>query len=99
MTDTAFIVDAFIQQLIAGWLRDLGSVRRLAPKTLEAYQRDLAGFLAFLGQHTGGPVSLGTLKDMRAADIRAWMASRREDDIQSRSLARALSAIKSFFRF
>src|SRR5690606_21140460 len=31
--------------------------------------------------------------------IRAWMASRREDDIQSRSLARALSATKSFFRF
>ena len=99
MTDTAFILDDFVQKQLSSWQRDLGSVRRLAPKTLEAYQRDLAGFLAFLGHHTGGPVSLSTLKDMRAADIRAWMASRREDDIQSRSLARALSAIKSFFRF
>ena len=99
MTDTAFILDDFVQKQLAGWTRDLGSVRRLAPNTLEAYGRDLAGFLAFLGHHTGGPVSLSTLKDMRAADIRAWMASRREDDIQSRSLARGLSAIKSFFRF
>ena len=99
MTDTAFILDAFVQKQLAGWQRDLGSVRRLAPKTLEAYTRDLAGFLAFLGTHTGGPVALATLKDMRAADIRAWMASRRQEDIQSRSLARSLSAIKSFFRF
>jgi integrase/recombinase XerC len=99
MTDTAFILDDFVKTQLAGWQRDLGSVRRLAPNTLEAYSRDLSGFLAFLGNHTGGPVSLTTLKEMRGADIRAWMASRREDDIQSRSLARGLSAIKSFFRF
>lgn len=99
MTDTAFILDDFVKTQLAGWQRDLGAVRGLAPNTLEGYGRDLSGFLAFLGQHTGGPVSLTTLKEMRAADIRAWMASRRDDDIQSRSLARGLSAIKSFFRF
>ncbi|RYE88483.1 MAG: tyrosine recombinase XerC [Hyphomicrobiales bacterium] len=99
MTDTAFSVDDMVQRQLSGWLRDLGSVRRLAPKTLEAYQRDLAAFFSFLSRHTGGPVGIATLKDMRAADIRAWMAMRRNEDIQSRSLARALSAIKSFFRF
>ena len=99
MTNTAFLVDTTIEKQIAGWLRDLGAVRRLAPKTLEAYQRDVAAFLSVLAGHTGGPVSVGTLKEMRAADIRAYLASRREDDVQSRSLARALSAIKSFFRF
>jgi integrase/recombinase XerC len=99
MTDTAFLVDDTVRKHLAGWQRDLGSVRRLAPLTLEAYSRDLSGFLAFLGTHTGGPVSVATLKEMRGADIRAWMATRREADIQSRSLARALSAIKSFFRF
>jgi integrase/recombinase XerC len=99
MTDTAFLVDETVQRQLAGWQRDLGAVRRLAPKTLEAYAGDLSAFLAFLAGHTGGPVSLATLKNMRAADIRAYMARRREDDLQSRSLARALSAIKSFFRF
>ena len=95
MTDTAFLVDDTVRKHLSGWQRDLGSVRRLAPLTLEAYSRDLSGFLAFLGTHTGGPVSVATLKEMRGADIRAWMATRREADIQSRSLARGLSAIKS----
>jgi integrase/recombinase XerC len=99
MSSTAFRVDATIEKQIAGWLRDLGAVRRLAPNTLEAYQRDLSAFFVFLAGHTGGPVNVATLKDMRAADIRAYFAVRREDDLQSRSLARALSAIKSFFRF
>jgi integrase/recombinase XerC len=99
MSSTAFLVDATIETQLAAWLRDLGAVRRLAPKTLEAYQRDLSQFLSFLAHHTGGPVTLGTLRQMRGADVRAYMAARRADSLTSRSLARALSAIKSFFRF
>src|SRR3954471_12402917 len=96
---TALLVDTEIARLIEAWLRDLGSVRRLAPKTLEAYQRDVGQFLNFLGPHAGGPVSPATLTEMRPADLRAFMARRREDGVEARSLARGLSAIKSFFRF
>ena len=99
MTDTATLTDPAVSTHISGWLRDLGSVRRLAAKTLEAYQRDLAQFLNFLALHTGGPVSIATLREMRAADLRAFMAQRRQDGVEARSLARSLSAIKSFFRF
>ena len=99
MTDTATLTDADVAAQIAAWMRDLGSVRRLAAKTLEAYQRDLAQFVNFLALHTGGPVSITTLRDMRPADIRAFMARRRQDGVEARSLARALSSIKSFFRF
>src|SRR3546814_10546047 len=55
--------------------------------------------LSFLAGHTGGPVTLATLKELRGADIRAFMAQRREESLGSRSLARVLSALKSFFRF
>nr|WP_244466945.1 tyrosine recombinase XerC [Devosia geojensis] len=80
-------------------MRELGAVRRLAGKTLEAYDRDLRQFLSFLSGHTGGPVSLRTLEELRAADIRAFMAARRAESLGSRSLARVLSALKSFFGF
>lgn len=99
MTDSAFLVDDAVAALIKGWQRDLGAVRRLAANTLEAYGRDLGQFLNFLALHTGGPVSIATLNDLRAADIRAFMAKRREENLSSRSLGRALSAIKNFFRF
>lgn len=99
MTDSAFATDAFIQSQIAAWMRELGSVRRLAAKTLEAYSRDLSQFMSFLAGHMGGPVTLASLKELRGADIRAFMAQRREESLGSRSLARALSALKSFFGF
>ena len=99
MTSTGFLADDIVNGHVAGWLRDLGAVSRLAARTLEAYQRDLGQFVTFLASHTGGAVSLATLRDMRAADLRAFMAVRRQDGVEARSLARALSAIKSFFRY
>ena len=99
MVDSAFATDEFIRSQIGAWQRDLLSVRRLADKTLEAYSRDLDQFLQFLAGHTGGPVSLGTLRELRGGDIRAFMAQRRSESLGSRSLARVLSALKSFFRF
>jgi integrase/recombinase XerC len=96
---TALLADDDITRLVALWQRDLGSVRRLALNTLEAYSRDVGQFFAFLGVHAGGPVSIAMLAEMRAADLRAFMARRREDGVEARSLARGLSAIKSLFRF
>lgn len=99
MTDSAFATDDFIRERIIAWLRDLGAVRRLAPKTLEAYGRDLGQFMSFLSGHVGGPVTLDALRDLRGADIRAFMAQRRTESLSSRSLARALSALRNFFGF
>jgi len=99
MTDIAFATDDAVKAEISRWQRELASVRRLSAKTLEAYGRDLSQFLSFLAGHTGGPVSLATLRQLRAADIRAFMAVRRSESLGSRSLARVLSALKSFFGF
>ena len=99
MTDSAFATDAFVRSRMDAWLRDLGSVRRLAPRTLEAYGRDLGQFMSFLSGPAGGPVTLDTLKDLRGADIRAFMAQRRTESLGSRSLARVLSSLKSFFGY
>ncbi len=95
----ALLTDTAVQTQIADWQRDLGAIRRMAPKTLEAYGRDLGQFLAFLSVHAGGEVTLATLRELRAADVRAFLAARRNREIGSRSLARALSALRSFFAF
>lgn len=99
MTDAAFACDPFIRETVRHWQRELKSVRRLSAKTLEAYGRDLDRFLGFLAGHTGGPVGRDTLVGLRPADLRAYMAARRAEGLGSRSLARALSALKSYFGF
>ncbi len=81
------------------WLQHLAAERGLSPKTLEAYGRDARGFIAFLAEHLGGAVNLGALESLQPRDLRAFMAKRRADGLDSRSIARALAAVRSFARF
>ncbi|QPF92092.1 tyrosine recombinase XerC [Bradyrhizobium commune] len=91
--------DPSIAQEMARWLSHLGAERRLSPKTLEAYGRDLRQCLDFLCAHWGERVTLARFAALEATDIRAFMAMRRADDIAGRSLMRALAGLRSFGRF
>src|SRR3954466_6165140 len=81
------------------WLTHLGAERRMSPKTVEAYERDMRQFLGFLTGHTGVPVTLGALAAIEPRDVRAFMASRRAGGSGSRSLMRTLAGARSFARF
>jgi integrase/recombinase XerC len=81
------------------WLSHLSAERRMSPKTVEAYERDVRQFLGFLTEHTGEQVSLKALAAIAPRDVRAFMASRRSDGIGSRSLMRSLAGARSFARF
>ncbi|MEY9180864.1 integrase/recombinase XerC [Bradyrhizobium sp. USDA 326] len=91
--------DPSIAQEMARWLSHLGAERRLSPKTLEAYGRDLRQCLDFLSNHWGERVTLARFAALEATDVRAFMAMRRADDIAGRSLMRALAGLRSFGRF
>ena len=84
---------------IEGWLRHLGDERRMSPKTVEAYRRDVRQFLGFLAEHLGGAPSLKELAALAPADVRAFLAARRARGIGSRSLMRTLAGVRGFARF
>src|SRR3954471_4617493 len=91
--------DATLTLEMTRWLSHLRAERRLSPKTLEAYARDVRQCLIFLSEHWGAQVALPRFAGLEASDIRAFMASRRADDIGGRSLMRALAGLRSFGRF
>lgn len=81
---------------LARWLDHLRAIKGASPKTLEAYSRDLRGFLLFISEHHGGEGGLSSLDSLPQTDLRAWMAAERGRGLSARSLARSLSAVKNF---
>ncbi len=81
------------------WLDHCRALNDAADNTLKAYQTDVLGFLAFMGQHHGGQAGLGPISKITVSDMRSWMASERGRGVSARSLARQLSAVKTFYRW
>lgn len=84
---------------LSDWLSGLKSLRGASEATVDAYRRDVTDYLAFMAEHHGGPQGLAALGDVRTADMRAWMARERSSGLGARSLARKLSAVKTFYRW
>ncbi|QXX74878.1 tyrosine recombinase XerC [Methylovirgula sp. HY1] len=82
-----------------GWLAHLAGERRAARHTLDAYHRDLCQFLAFLQDHLGATPDLAALASLVTADLRSFLAARRQKGTGSRSLLRQLSGLRSFARY
>ena len=99
MVDLAFSLAPDVAAEMRHWMAFLASERRMSPKTLEAYQRDVGQFLGFLTGHLGRSPSLKDLAALTPQDVRAFMAARRADGIGSRSLMRILAGARSFASF
>ena len=99
LTDLETSCAADLRDAVGDWTAWLGQQRRVSPHTLEAYRRDLSGFLGFLTGHLGRRPSLDDLADLRPADFRAWLSARARAGLGRRSQARALSVLRGFFRW
>lgn len=80
--------------LLARFLRHIADERRLSPLTLSSYRRDL--------ERIGGwrlEQGLDAWSDLRDEPIRRYIAARHRQGISGRTLARELSALRSFFDF
>lgn len=81
------------------WLAHARAIDGASSNTIKAYQTDVLGFLGFMSQHHGEQQGLGPISRLTVSDMRAWMAHERSRGIAARSMARALSAVKTFYRW
>lgn len=88
-----------LQKARQDWLEALHGERRLSPRTVEAYDRDTRQFFQFLTGHCGGPPGLAEIADLKSADLRAFLAARRNQGAGARTLGRGLAGVRSLLRF
>jgi integrase/recombinase XerC len=82
---------------VAAFLRHIEDGRQLSGHTVSAYRRDLTQLLAFLDRHFGGPA--WTWEGVDRLALRGWLAHLTRRSLSRRTVARKLSAVRSFYRF
>lgn len=84
-----------IEQTINDFLDYLKFQKRYSQHTVISYQNDLNSFFGFLQQQFGD-IPLG---DIKATFVRSWLAELKEQGMESKSINRKISALKSFFKY
>jgi len=85
-----------LDSLVADYLRVLANERGASPHTLRAYQRELHGFAAFVGERYGQDQTVDRIEHTH---IRAYLGTLYDRGLSKASAARALAAIRSWFKW
>jgi integrase/recombinase XerC len=89
-----------MRRLIHRYLEHLQGERQLSPQTLRAYEHDLVTFHEFLSRDfLGKDPEAVRPQDVDALAVRSFLAALTRKNLGKRSQGRALSAVRSLFRF
>lgn len=84
-----------VAQTIQPFIDYLKFQKRYSQHTIVSYKNDLDSFFDFL-QHQFGELSLPEIKP---TFIRSWLAELKQQGMESKSISRKISTLKSFFKF
>ncbi|MGK7662586.1 tyrosine recombinase XerC [Marinovum algicola] len=99
MSTPATFISPAARDALEDWLTQARALQGRAENTTGAYRADVLNFLTFMTEYHGGTQGLGPLSRITLRDMRAWMAHTRGPEVGPRTLARKLSAVKSFYRW
>jgi integrase/recombinase XerC len=85
-----------IEGLVEGFLAMLANERGASEHTVRAYAREVRSFAAYLGETLGDGASV---KQVEHLHIRAYMGVLYERGLTKASVARALAAVRSWFKW
>src|SRR5205809_6974079 len=81
---------------IAEFVAFLEKERNDSPHTVKAYARDVADFAAFCTRYYGAEWSFAAVDRLA---IRGWLGAMQQRGLATRPAARALSALRTVYRF
>lgn len=92
-------IDASVQEKLQQFIEYLTNQRNYSHHTINSYKTDIDHFLHFAYDYHNKILSYADLKTIDIRSIRSWLAKRHADHYVASSNARALSAIKSLYRY
>lgn len=91
----SFFMPIYQVSLIQSFLDYLKFQKRYSQHTIISYQNDLTSFFDFIEIQ----FSVQSLNEINASFARSWLASLKEKGIESKSINRKISTLKSFFKY
>jgi integrase/recombinase XerC len=83
------------QNLLQQFLDYLKFQKRYSQHTIISYQNDLTSFFDFIAKSFGEL----PLQEVKPTVVRSWLAFLKEEGMQSKSINRKISSLKSFFKY
>ena len=93
------IAEPAVVKALTDWQDWLTHEKHYSAHTLDAYSRDVISFFKFLGRHLGHAPGLEDLDRLSTRDFRGYLARRNLDGLERTSTARAMSTLKTFFKY
>jgi len=84
-----------VQQSIQDFINYLKFQKRYSQHTIISYQNDLTAFFDFLELQFGKTA----LPDIKSTFARSWLAQLKQDGMESRTITRKISTLKTFFKY
>ena len=81
------------------WINHLTNIKKLSQNSVISYKNDLSKFLIFFQDYIEKNIGLKEIENIEISEFRSFLTHRRNSEISSNSIARNISALKSFFKF
>ena len=88
-----------MNEAIADFITYLTQTKHYSAHTVVGYETDIRGFIRFFENFSGADVGLQNLAAADTICFRAYLADRQRNGLTPKSTARALSAVRAFYKF
>ena len=88
-----------MNETVADFINYLLNTKQYSAHTANAYETDLHDFLSFYSQWSNTELLPADLSRIDTLGFRAWLADRAKRNLGHKSTARALSSLRSFYKF
>lgn len=84
---------------LESFINYLLNTKKYSNHTATAYQSDIEDFIKFYGRYCGNSIMVNDFSKTDSLGFRAWLADRVKRGLSSKSTARAMSSLRSFYKF